>query len=1112
MSAAAATAAARQLAASHDDSDRQQHLSSQADPDFTFLRHEYDAPNFFFSHPRSNALLRQDADSHLEDEAPPLSTSLDAEKLPAPLETASSAPARAVQAAASLASLRQDSIDLRSSLQTRATLDHTALVKQCRRLVLRAHRIRPKLDAKLARTIACETVADCAVYLIASAQPIAASQVLRHLLVKLGWSPRSIADMHSPLHTLTTANSDSRQHSTHPVAAATTSSDLPRLVFVTQQAISQLTMAPSASSPRPVRGFQSQHHLDAAVSLVAAMHIAHVPRSTLSQSAVIRAMLAAGHTTLAAHTYAAEVRAWWKANTDARRSRSSMRHQAALIVETGKPSSQLLREITSAMRRTEDLLNRVQPDLWAQLSPREQHALGAKQLEHAECLVDLLRLVRQAKLPLPPTPSASEIAWILSACCRFETTMMLNQPDMPDASTHGSTAADHRHKVNGAARFIRYHLREYMKALPNGQPQAGAHILLGGDPVVRPPISIAVYNQLIHYALSVLKSPPICKEVFQHMTQQRQPPLQPDAVTLNTILRQATTQRHQSLARAVLTISHAENSQAAAEPDAVADRQVPEASGPAEGVVAAQDLSAATSPAASDSRPLRPIIQQIDSAIAQADTYRLAALLQYVTSSGLFLKRFRHEPGHIGVKEAIMRIYPVLNKKRHWHKFTDEDAPAGASSQSQPSSGSDLRPKANRASRHAILHPHVLTAALNLASKAGKTGLLLRVWRLIKRTSLQSALQSSSVDVASKPWKVPVEAATILMQTLASEAARAPKAGQPSRLDRLHAFSGPRGAATRRKLRMAAKKEYARGWNILASVRGRSPSSKLQAAPQRLDTTAEQSEGVRWRAARVLAKREYAFLVHHWQVSRPLSIWRRQRLQAWLDSGSKAPTACTSGDMQRSEPCPDSRFYDALLGVFGRRPGMAQRSKSNVSQSTVLAQLRRGFEQAQHNQHKAAHPDTANLEGGHYSSKGDDQAALSSAVDSACDAAPLGLSDVSTWTTSEMLESVVARVQWNAHGRWSALNPHPMLVRLLLDMEALGLAIPVAYRWVLAHCALAAHDDDAARLLGNDDARGRHGARFNKFRADRVKTRGLAVSRPNAARDAAKQKQKEQKE
>lgn len=840
------------------------------------------------------------------------------------------------------------------------------------------------------------------------------------------------------------------------------------------------------------------------------MHIAHVPRTSLSQSAVLRAMLAAGHTTLAVHTYAAEVRAWWKANRVARRSRSSMRHQAALIAETGKPSSQLLREITSAMRRTEDMLSRVQPDLWAQLSPREQQALGAKQLEHAECLVDLLRLVRHAKLPLPPTPSASEIAWILSACCRFETTMMLNQPAMPLASTEGPADAAHRHKLNGAARIIRHHLREYMKALPDGQPHAGAHVLVDGDLVVRPPISIAVYNQLIHYALAVLKSPPICKEVFQHMTQQRQPPLQPDAVTFNTILRQATTQRYQSLARAVLTTSHAENSQAAAEPDSIAERPVSQASAPAKGKAAAQDLPAATSPAAADSRPLRPIVQQIDSAIAQADTYRLAALLQYVTSSGLFLKRFRHEPGHIGVKETIMRIYPVLNKKRHWHRFTDEQAPVEASSPPQPSSGSGLRPKANRASRHAILHPHVLTAALNLASKAGKTGLLLRVWRLIKRTSLQSALQSSSVDVASKPWKVPVEAATILMQTLASEAARAPKAGQPSRLDRLHAFSGPRGAATRRKLRMAAKKEYARGWNILASVRGRSPSSKLQAAPQRLDTTAEQSEGVRWRAARVLAKREYAFLVHHWQISRQLSSWRRKRLQAWLDSGSKSPTACTVGDMQRLQPCPDSRFYDALLGVFGRRPGMAQRSKSNVSQSTALAQLRRGFEQAQR---KATHRETAHLEGGHSSSKGGDQPVFSSTVDSASDAAPVVQLDVSTWTTTEMLEAVVARVQWNAHGRWSALNPHPVLVRVLLDMEALGLEIPVGFCWVLAHCALTARDEGAVQMLSNHGSRaGRHGPRFAKFRADRIKTRGLPVSRPNVARDAAKHKQKEEEE
>ncbi len=805
--------------------------------------------------------------------------------------------------------------------------------------------------------------------------------------------------MDSPLHALPTVdsslNSDHGEHSSRSVSTASTSSDLPRLVFVTQQAIAQLTMAPSASSPRPVRGFQS-HHLDAAVSLLAAMHIAHVPRTSLSQSAVLRAMLAAGHTTLAVHTYAAEVRAWWKANRVARRSRSSMRHQAALIAETGKPSSQLLREITSAMRRTEDMLSRVQPDLWAQLSPREQQALGAKQLEHAECLVDLLRLVRHAKLPLPPTPSASEIAWILSACCRFETTMMLNQPAMPLASTEGPADAAHRHKLNGAARIIRHHLREYMKALPDGQPHAGAHVLVDGDLVVRPPISIAVYNQLIHYALAVLKSPPICKEVFQHMTQQRQPPLQPDAVTFNTILRQATTQRYQSLARAVLTTSHAENSQAAAEPDSIAERPVSQASAPAKGKAAAQDLPAATSPAAADSRPLRPIVQQIDSAIAQADTYRLAALLQYVTSSGLFLKRFRHEPGHIGVKETIMRIYPVLNKKRHWHRFTDEQAPVEASSPPQPSSGSGLRPKANRASRHAILHPHVLTAALNLASKAGKTGLLLRVWRLIKRTSLQSALQSSSVDVASKPWKVPVEAATILMQTLASEAARAPRRGSPR--DWI-GFTPSRDRAEQQRAGSCV-------WRPRRSMHEAGTSlPRCAVGRHRASCKLRRSGLIQPRSrAKVSDGEQQGSLPNASMPSSCITGRSRANCRAGVESVCKlgwtpeashqqlAPLAICSGCSRAGQSvlrCASGRLWPSS--------GMAQRSKSNVSQSTALAQLRRGFEQAQR---KATHRETANLEGGHSSSKGGDQPVFSSTVDSASDAAPVVQLDVSTWTTT----------------------------------------------------------------------------------------------------------------
>ncbi|KAJ1021903.1 hypothetical protein NDA16_003665 [Ustilago loliicola] len=796
-------------------------------------------------------------------------------------------------------------------------------------------------------------------------------------------------------------------------------------------------------------------------------------------------MIASGHTRLAVQTYAAEVRAWWMAHKEAKRPRSPLRRQAALVVELGKPSSQALREITRALQQIEELLSRIRPDLLSELSDRERQALSAKRVEYADSLVDLIRLVRGGRLPIPPTPSAPEIAWILSACCRFESTMLLNELLIEAAAKPGSSDAAERRRLVGAAQVVRYYLREYMQSLPDGHTRSAGDLLLGGNPVVRPAIGITVYNQLIHYALSVLKSPSMCKQVFQHMTQIRQPPLEPDAVTFNTILRQATTQRYESLARAVLTTKRTEQSQISASSNQ-----------PASNAPSPVSATAVTPAAEVEARPVRPMIDQIDTAIAQADSYRLVSLLQYVTASGLFLRRYRHEPGHAGVKEIVMRIYPALNT----HRNARRPATRNISDGQQLASASDrrLRPKANQASRHAILDPHVLTATLNLAAKAGKTGLALRIWRLIKRTSLQSALQSPSIDVANTPWKVPVEAATLLMQVLANEAARVPTVRHSVRTHRLRPS---RVNARRLSMSLGRHREYARGWNIAASLRGRRYAGRSHSA-------AELGEGLRWKAAQLLAKREYAFLAHHWDLTQKLGRWRRKRLEAWMQPvGSRVSEAALSVPNKQEEdgdiagPKPDSRFFDALLGVFGRRYGMIQRSRSHVSRSEVLAQLRRGYK------------DVAAKAGVLQSSTRDQAVSSQCTVILPTGATTLERKDseqtlnLNTLTTAQLLSVVASRVHWNSRGRSTAHSPDPFLLRILIDMEALGHTIPVGFRWILTHCALhSAAAEGVPELLQNearDGGRGRKGA-FSAWRGPRIKTVGMIARRPNFARMKAR--------
>lgn len=1101
--AAAAAAAAQQLDPAHQDSSHhRQHHPDHVEPEFTFLRHHYNPPYPLLDHPPSNALLQQDANSHLEEERisqRPTYDPLTADDTPIP---PTHRPKTSAAAIAELASLRQQSLNLRKAIQNGSEIDPATVIKRCRRLVLMSCRIQSRLRAGSAHAIVYETVADSALYLSASGQAISAATVLRHLLVKLGWNPRSMSELELSLPSVTGQNVD-LSSKLDPALAAVASNAGARLALIAQQVISQLTLAPSPSSARPSRRFDSQQHLDAATSLVSAMHLAHMPRSTPSQTALIRAMIASGHTRLAVQTYAAEARAWWMAHREAKRPRSPTRRQAALVAEMGKPSSQALREVTSALQQIEGLFSRIQPDLLSERSDRERHALSAKRIEYAESLVDLIRLVRGGRLPLPPTPSAPEIAWILSACCRFESIVLLNEPVVLDSLEQSSSDKAERRRLVGAAEVVRYYLREYMQALPDGKTRSAGDLLIGGNPVVRPAVGVAVYNQLIHYALSVLKSPSSCKQVFQHMTQIRHPPLEPDAVTFNTILRQATTQRYELLARAVLTTKQAGRSQTSASSGQPTSNVASPASTPS--AIPATEVEA---------RPLRPMIDQIDTAIAQADSYRLVSLLQYVTASGLFLRRFRHEPGHAGVKEIVMRIYPALDAHRYARRPAPSDVSDGQQLASSSASDRRLRPKANQASRHAILDPHVLTATLNLAVKAGKTGLALRLWRLIKRTSLQSVLQSPSIDVAKAPWKVPVEAATLLMQALANEAARAPTVRHALRSQ--HTRLSSRMVPRRRSAASASRhREYARGWNIMASLRGQSFVGGSYSS------AGELGEGLRWRAAQLLAKREYVFLIHHWGLTRKLGRWRRKRVVAWLEPAERevqdaAPTVRSElgedGDV--AGPKPDSRFYDAVLGVFGRRPGMIQRSGNHISRSEVLAQLRRGYKdaatkagvlQASSTKEEAVVSTKEELASSQFAATSPDQASMLDRQDAD------QTSDLSTLTTSHLLSLVVSRVHWNSRGRSTAHPPDPFLLRILLDMEALDLTIPVGFRWILTHCALhCTAAKSVPELLQNETSvvgRGRKGA-FSAWRGPRIKTKGMIARRPNKARIRAQEEEK----
>lgn len=215
---------------------------------------------------------------------------------------------------------------------------------------------------------------------------------------------------------------------------------------------------------------------------------------------------------------------------------------------------------------------------------------------------------------------------------------------------------------------------------------------------------------------------------------------------------------------------------------------------------------------------------------------------------------------------------------------------------------------------------------------------------------------------------------------------------------------------------------------------------------------------------------------------------------------------------------PDTRFYDAVLDVFGRRPGMVQRSKSHSSRSEVLSQLRRGYKRAAKDVYAATPPEV------NARSEIADAAATphEEALDPAAQPRPSSPQSIVSGerrSTNDLLNIAVSRITHNSRGRRTSINPDPFLVRILLDMEALSLPIPVAFRWVLAYCAL--HAPATAQVDGevsvpdslqNKASKAKSGkaeeGAFSAWRGPRIKTVGLIARRPNSAAPATVAKQK----
>lgn len=685
------------------------------------------------------------------------------------------------------------------------------------------------------------------------------------------------------------------------------------------------------------RGFASPAHYEAAIGLFSSMRRAGISAPPKVQTALLRAMLRSRMQTRAVRFYAAQVDAWWQ-------------NKAAT-----RPSAQTLREIRQSLTFAEQWL----ADSRCKLQDK---------VIYAQSLVVLCRLLTTAQLPVPEATSPADLVWIISACCRFEKSISLAAIS-PEEKQHAV--------LQDIAETIRNHMTDYLQSLPSGDTDSED---------LRPPLDMHSYNQLIHYSMAVLRSSSLCKHVFGHMLTVRTPPLVPDVVTFNTILRQAAVSQNDTLAHAVLTTEQQFASNALQQHSDGAQ----------------EDAQLTLNP------PGNPMLVQADLAIARADSHRLAALTQYITASNLFMPRNRHELGYVAATDWIMRVYPALDKYR-----SSRRGPAATNPEPPVRIDPMLRPAADRAGRLTILNPHVLTSMLNLAAKAGRTGLALRVWRLLKRTSLQSSPQLKRNDVADYQWSVPVQAATIILQLLAKETLRVPDV--QGRSARTLSVVGSRSSGARRRALVS------HGWNLAASTsRFQRASRRVTQSLWRYDVNSPRAvgEGMRWIAARLLIQREYMFLLDHWGLSSQLGQYRQERLSAW-QQGRPCPSPPR---VRQNKVRPDARFFSLVLSIFGyQHPYFRRYSRLPFN-------------------HAAFQSGGVETEAGQFEA----------------DPTPL----------VNLLHTVAAGVSRAAlEGEQHGYVCDPFLLLVLLDAEALHLPVPPEYHWILAqqlppHAAPTQHDNN----------------------------------------------------
>jgi hypothetical protein len=408
------------------------------------------------------------------------------------------------------------------------------------------------------------------------------------------------------------------------------------------------------------------------------------------------------------------------------------------------------------------------------------------------------------------------------------------------------------------------------------------------------PLNLRSYNVLLQYALRHRLSTELADRILTHMTQERMPPLRPDITTYNILIRAGTLTRQSDIVdNAVALLRQIPGNQGHA-----IFIKPPLKQGPA--IASASSLPCTKEQKACSwldnlgSEGANNLLSRDDVEELKADAYTTVHYISHLTSTG----------SPYVIAEKLFYILPELTVVDHpsW----------GHADRAQITAARKLSRRA-RLERAVVLGPELFTAVLNALSKAGKTGLAERVWRLAKSAERYSWSPDVQKKLGIEPWCMPTAAYTIMLQRYAAESRMRP-----------WLRSTAEELARGEKAWVPRTRHSVKGWAQYI-IRSRTLAKGYP---------------------RYIAAYKMARILHKSMKRGAHDIYRSMNILKALRADNK------SWPRNMQAPVPDARFFNAALSIFGnidshqRSPRSSRSKQRRLYKRTQATYLNRGVRPA----------------------------------------------------------------------------------------------------------------------------------------------------------------------